>query len=68
MKARQKFLKKLKKKNTILPAFTFLIIFWNERLEELASRFGTDSAPYKKCFAEIELLKQDKRYLKITDW
>ena len=39
--------------------FTF-----DERLAELASRFGADSTPYKKCVIEIDKLKNDKRYNK----
>ncbi|MBQ7632655.1 MAG: hypothetical protein IJS88_00895 [Alphaproteobacteria bacterium] len=37
--------------------FTF-----EERLEEIASRFGKDAAPYKKCVIEVQKLKADKRY------
>ena len=40
--------------------FTF-----DERLEEIASRFGTESVIYKKCAEEIEKLKADARYAKI---
>ena len=40
--------------------FTF-----EERLVELASRFGKDSDIYKKRVVEIEKLKNDKRYSKI---
>ncbi len=40
--------------------FTF-----TERLDEIAQRFGTESAAYKKCVLEVEKLKADKRYLKI---
>lgn len=37
--------------------FTF-----NERLEEIASRFGKDTDAYKKCVIEAENLRSDKRY------
>lgn len=40
--------------------FTF-----EERLEEIASRFGKDAAPYKKCVIEVQKLKADKRYNKV---
>lgn len=40
--------------------FTF-----EERLEEIASRFGKDAMPYKKCVIEVEKLKADPRYTKI---
>ena len=40
--------------------FTF-----EERLEEIASRFGKDAAPYKKCVIEVQKLKADERYAKI---
>ena len=40
--------------------FTF-----DERLEEIASRFGKDADAYKKCVIEVEKLKSDKRYEKI---
>lgn len=40
--------------------FTF-----DERLEEIASRFGEDADAYKKCVIEVEKLKSDKRYEKI---
>ena len=37
--------------------FTF-----EERLVEIAGRFGRDAAPYKKCVIEVQKLKADKRY------
>ena len=37
--------------------FTF-----EQRLEEIAGRFGKDAAPYKKCVIEVQKLKADKRY------
>lgn len=37
--------------------FTF-----EERLAEIAARFGEDAAAYKKCMIEVEKLKADKRY------
>ena len=37
--------------------FTF-----EQRLEEIASRFGKQSQAYQKCVIEIEKLKSDKRY------
>ena len=37
--------------------FTF-----DERLDEIASRFGKDTNAYKKCVIEIENLRNDKRY------
>lgn len=37
--------------------FTF-----DERLEEIASRFGKDTNAYKKCVIEVENLRSDKRY------
>ena len=40
--------------------FTF-----DERLKEIAARFGEDSDAYKKCVTEAEKLKSDKRYEKI---
>lgn len=40
--------------------FTF-----EQRLAEIAGRFGEDSAPYKKCVIEVEKLKTDERYAKI---
>jgi hypothetical protein len=40
--------------------FTF-----DERLEEIASRFGKDAVAYKKCVIEVEKLKADKRYKKL---
>ena len=40
--------------------FTF-----DERLKEIAARFGEDSDAYKKCVIEAEKLKTDKRYEKI---
>lgn len=39
--------------------FTF-----DERLKEIAARFGEDSDAYKKCVIEVEKLKSDKRYEK----
>lgn len=38
---------------------------FDERLKEIASRFGTDAAAYKKCVIEVEKLKSDERYEKI---
>lgn len=40
--------------------FTF-----DERLAEIASRFGKDADAYKKCVIEVEKLKADKRLAKI---
>ena len=40
--------------------FTF-----DERLAEIANRFGTDATPYQKCIIEIKKLKADKRYTQI---
>lgn len=40
--------------------FTF-----DERLKEIAARFGEDSDAYKKCVIEVEKLKTDERYSKI---
>lgn len=40
--------------------FTF-----DERLAEIASRFGKDAAPYKKCVIEVQKLKKDDRYKKL---
>ena len=40
--------------------FTF-----DERLNEIAARFGEDADAYKKCVIEVEKLKSDKRYEKI---
>lgn len=40
--------------------FTF-----DERLEEIASRFGKNADAYKKCVIEVEKLKTDERYSKI---
>ena len=40
--------------------FTF-----DERLEEIASRFGKDAVAYKKCVVEVQKLKADARYSKI---
>lgn len=37
--------------------FTF-----DERLDEIASRFGKDANAYKKCVIEVEKLRSDKRY------
>lgn len=39
---------------------------FEERLEEIALRFGQDSNAYKKCVIEIEKLKADARYAKIS--
>lgn len=39
--------------------FTF-----DERLKEIAQRFGEDADAYKKCVIEVEKLKSDKRYEK----
>lgn len=41
--------------------FTF-----DERLKEIAQRFGEDAYAYKKCVIEVEKLKSDKRYEKIS--
>lgn len=41
--------------------FTF-----EERLEEIAGRFGIDATPYKKCVIEVQKLKADARYSKIS--
>ena len=40
--------------------FTF-----DERLKEIAQRFGKDAYAYKKCVVEVEKLRADKRYEKI---
>jgi len=40
--------------------FTF-----DERLKEIALRFGKESNAYKKCVIEVEKLKADERYQKI---
>jgi hypothetical protein len=40
--------------------FTF-----DERLQEIAVRFGKDALAYKKCVIEVQKLKSDKRYVKI---
>ena len=40
--------------------FTF-----DERLKEIAARFGKDTDAYKKCVIEVEKLRADKRYEKI---
>lgn len=40
--------------------FTF-----EERLAEIASRFGKEADAYKKCVTETEKLKADKRFAKI---
>ena len=40
--------------------FTF-----DERLKEIAQRFGKDTNAYKKCVIEVEKLRADKRYEKI---
>ena len=37
--------------------FTF-----DERLKEIAQRFGKDADAYKKCVVEVEKLRSDKRY------
>jgi hypothetical protein len=39
--------------------FTF-----EQRLEEIATRFGTDAEAYKKCVVEVEKLKSDPRIKK----
>ena len=41
--------------------FTF-----DERLKEITQRFGEDAYAYKKCVIEVEKLKYDKRYEKIS--
>lgn len=41
--------------------FTF-----DERLKEIAQRFGEDANAYKKCVIEVAKLKADKRYEKIS--
>lgn len=41
--------------------FTF-----DERLKEIAQRFGKDADAYKKCVVEVEKLRADKRYEKIS--
>ena len=41
--------------------FTF-----DERLKEIAQRFGKDANAYKKCVVEVEKLRADKRYEKIS--
>lgn len=41
--------------------FTF-----DERLEEIAQRFGEDTNAYKKCVIEVAKLKADARYSKIS--
>lgn len=41
--------------------FTF-----DERLKEIAQRFGKDADAYKKCVVEVEKLRSDKRYEKIS--
>lgn len=41
--------------------FTF-----DERLKEIASRFGKDAVAYKKCVVEVQKLKADARYSKIS--
>ena len=38
---------------------------FEERLEEIALRFGRDSLPYKKCVVEVEKIKADARYVAI---
>lgn len=40
--------------------FTF-----EERLEEIADRFGKDAAPYQKCVIEVQKLKADERYKRL---
>ncbi|MBQ9035083.1 MAG: HDOD domain-containing protein [Alphaproteobacteria bacterium] len=40
--------------------FTF-----EERLEEIAGRFGKDTAPYQKCVIEVQKLKADERYKRL---
>ena len=40
--------------------FTF-----EERLSEIADRYGKNSAPYKKCAAEAQKLKADQRISKL---
>ena len=41
-------------------SFTF-----DERLEEIADRFGKDSNAYRKCVIEVDKLKADIRYNKL---
>lgn len=41
--------------------FTF-----DERLKEIAQRFGKDADAYKKCVVEVEKLRAYKRYEKIS--
>ena len=41
--------------------FTF-----DERLKEIVQRFGKDADAYKKCVVEVEKLRADKRYEKIS--
>ena len=41
--------------------FTF-----NERLSEIASRFGKEADAYKKCVIAVKKLKTDERYKKLT--
>ena len=41
--------------------FTF-----DERLKEIAQRFGEDADAYKKCIVEVQKLKADARYSKIS--
>ena len=41
--------------------FTF-----EERLEEITQRFGNESSAYKKCVIEVQKLKTDARYSKIS--
>lgn len=36
------------------------------RLKEIAQRFGKDADAYKKCVVEVEKLRADKRYEKIS--
>ncbi|MBQ7660005.1 MAG: HD domain-containing protein [Alphaproteobacteria bacterium] len=39
---------------------------FDERLAEIASRFGKDSRAHKKCVVEVQKLKADARYSKIS--
>ena len=38
---------------------------FDERLEEIASRFGKEADAYKKCVIEVQKLRNDKRYHKL---
>jgi len=38
---------------------------FDERLGEIAERFGKEARAYQKCVIEVEKLKADKRYAKI---